>query len=238
MSQNGVVNVASYQTAVAPGAIVSVFGQNLAANATASSTPLPTVLGGSCVTLDDTPLPLFATAGTQINVQLPPDLKAGKHSLVVRYIDKNQASSTFSLTVAKYAPAVFVNAQTGQATVYHADGSPVSSSNKASRDEPLVLYATGLGATTGGAVKSGNPAPGSPLAVTDKGQVFFGDPAMKQSEVIVDWSGLVPGLVGVYQLNLRVPGFHTSGDTLPVMLRIGSVDSPKTGPVVPVLSVN
>jgi hypothetical protein len=67
--------------------------------------------------------------------------------------------------------------------------------------------------------------PSNPLAVTAKAQVFFGNPAMAQSEVIVDWSGLVPRLIGVYQLKLRVPG-------------VGGVNSPTGAPVSPVVAVN
>jgi uncharacterized protein (TIGR03437 family) len=53
----------------------------------------------------------------------------------------------------------------------------------------------------------------------------------------VDWSGLAPGWFGLYQLNLRVPGFHMKGDALPVTLRVGGVDSPTKGPAVPYVSV-
>jgi len=108
----------------------------------------------------------------------------------------------------------------------------------ANRDEHLTMYAVGLGPTTGGVVTAGAPSPSSPLAVTGTVQVFFGDPTYKQAGIIVDWSGLAPGFVGLYQLNLRVPGFHISGDALPVTLRVGSVNSPTTGPVVPTVSVN
>jgi uncharacterized protein (TIGR03437 family) len=54
----------------------------------------------------------------------------------------------------------------------------------------------------------------------------------------VDWAGLAPGLIGVYQLNVRVPGFHIKGDNLIVTVRIGGVDSPSTGVVVPTVTVN
>jgi uncharacterized protein (TIGR03437 family) len=59
-----------------------------------------------------------------------------------------------------------------------------------------------------------------------------------QSAIIVDWAGLAPGLIGIYQLNLRVPGFHISGDSLLVTITAGGVSSPSTGPVVPMVSVN
>ena len=42
------------------------------------------LLGGACVTLNNTPLPLLATSPTQINAQLPPTLAAGRYPLMVR----------------------------------------------------------------------------------------------------------------------------------------------------------
>jgi uncharacterized protein (TIGR03437 family) len=237
ISQNGVVNVANYRTSIAPGSVVSIFGQNLAASAVATTTTLPALLGNSCVTLDDAALPLFMTSPTQINAQIPPSVKTGTHTLVVRSPGRNLSSGRYTISVQKYAPAVLVNDQTGMAAVYHADGTPVSKTAKAKRDEPLTLYAAGLGVTHGGAVTAGAPAPASPLAETDKVEVFFGDPRLAQSEVIVDSSALAPGLIGIYQLRLRVPGFHEKGDSLPVTLRIGGVDSPTTGANAPFIAV-
>jgi uncharacterized protein (TIGR03437 family) len=66
--------------------------------------------------------------------------------------------------------------------------------------------------------------------VTAPVNVYFGDPTIRQAAVIVDWSGLQPGTIGVYQVNARVPGFHLSGDSLPVTLRIGGVNTATTGP--------
>ena len=93
-------------------------------------------------------------------------------------------------------------------------------------------------ATKGGKVTAGTPSPSNPLAVTDRVQLYFGDPRIKEAEVIVDWSGLQPGSVGVYQINARVPGAHVKGDSLPVTLRIGGVDSPTTGATAAVVYVN
>jgi uncharacterized protein (TIGR03437 family) len=49
----------------------------------------------------------------------------------------------------------------------------------------------------------------------------------------VDWSGLLPGYIGVYQINCRIPGAHINGDALPITLKIGGVSSPTTGSNVP-----
>ena len=237
VSAGGVVSAVSFQSSIAPGGLVSIFGRNMADSAVAGSTPLPRLMGGVCVTLNNQPLPLLMTSSGQINGQIPPELTAGRYPLVVRSVARQSASAPVQVAVSKYAPAVFVGAN-NQALIFRLDGSPVSRNAPAKRDEPIVLYATGLGVTTGGKVTAGDPAPSSPLAVTDKVAVFFGDPRYKQSEVIVDWSGLAPGFIGLNQLNLRVPGFHMSGESLPVMLRIGGVASPTTGTAAPLVAVD
>lgn len=232
----GVVNTANYTAAIAPGGLVSIFGQNLGSSAVASSTPLPTLLGGTCITLNNSPLPLLATSPGQVNAQLPPTLAAGRYPLVVHSIDGQAASNSLTVTVAKYAPAVFLDAK--GAYIFHKDGTRVDKSHPATRDEPLTIYATGLGVTTGGKVTAGQPAPSSPLAVTAPVQLFFGDPTIKQTAVIVDWSGLLPGYIGVYQINARIPGFHWNGNGLPVTVRIGGVDSATSGSGAALVWVN
>ncbi|MBL8173985.1 MAG: beta-propeller fold lactonase family protein [Bryobacterales bacterium] len=213
ISSNGVLSLASGKTAIAPGSVISIYGQNLGSSGSMSSTPMPTRLGGTCVTLDESPLPLAMTSTGQINAYLPETVTVGRHSLVVRAYERNAASAMYSLTVSKFAPSVFVNETTTQAAVYKANGSAVTNRNKANRDEALTMYASGLGVT-----KDGVPV--------EDVQVFFGDPRMTQSEVIVDKVELDAAAMGVFRLSLRVPGFHTSGDSLPVTLRIGGVDSP------------
>ncbi len=236
-NQKGTVNLGSYQTAIAPNSLVSIFGQNMGSSAVASTTPLPLILGGTCVTLNNIALPLFMTSAGQINAQIPPATAAGTFPLVVRSVANLAESASQQVTVSKYAPAALVDSS-GQLLLYHADGSYVNKKNPANRDEPLVMYAVGLGATTGGKVSAGTPSPTSPLAVSPTAAVYFGDPSWVQAAIIVDWAGLAPGMIGVYQLNLRVPGFHISGDGLLVTIKSGGVSSPSTGPVVPTVSVN
>jgi uncharacterized protein (TIGR03437 family) len=234
---NGVVNTANLTTNLAPGALVSIFGTRLAQSDSSAANPLPTTLGGVCVTLNNQPLPLMMTSASQINAQIPTTMAAGRYPIVVRAIDRQIPSQTSLISVAKYAPAVFVLDKSGQPALYHKDGSLVTKDNKAKRDEPLTMLATGLGVTTGGRVTTGVPAPSNPLAVTQPVSVFFGNPGYSQAAIIVDWSGLVPGMIGTYQINLRVPGNHLKGDALPIQVRIGGVFSPTAGPNVPYVAV-
>ena len=108
----------------------------------------------------------------------------------------------------------------------------------ATRDEKLTMYASGLGPTTGGTVAEGEPSPSSPLAVTGKVSVYFGPKGYSQAPMIVDWSGLAPGLIGVYLINITVPGIHLNGDQLLVTVDVGGVSSPTTGVNLPYVALN
>ena len=237
VAQNSIVSTASYLPKLAQGSLASIFGRNLASSATASSSStLPTFIGGVCVTLNSLPLPLIMTSTGQINVQIPPELNAGTYALVVRSVDRKAASNQLPLTVVKYAPAVFVDPVTGQASVFHMDGKPVTKDNPANRDESIQIVATGLGLPPGTTRLTSGVAPTKPLATTTV-KVFFGDPRYKEAEMIVDSSTVLPGTVGQYLILVRVPGAHLRGDALRVTIRASGVDSPSAGPAVPSIAV-
>jgi uncharacterized protein (TIGR03437 family) len=246
INPGGVVGLADYTSPLASGSLMTIFGRNLSAGtATTTVTPLPTILGDTCVTLNNTALPLTLASAGQINAQIPTTLAAGSYPLVVHNISANAASANTTIRVAKYAPAVLIGAG-GQAAITHLDGSFVTRDKPADRDEVLSIYAIGLGPTTGGSVATGRGAPASPLAqvCADTAacaktlQVFFGPPGDTRSPVLVQWSGMVPGLVGVYQINVYVPGIRITGDKVPVTLKIGGVSSSSTGPEPPTVAVN
>jgi uncharacterized protein (TIGR03437 family) len=233
---NGVVNAANFTASIAPNGLISIMGRNLATTASApTGAALPTVLGGACVTLNNTPIPLLATSAGQINAQIPTTLAAGRFPLIVRNIAGQAASAAVQVTVSKYAPAIFIDSN-GPA-IFHADGTRLTADHPGHRDEKITLFATGLGTTTGGRVTAGAPSPSSPLAVTAAVNLYFGNPLIKEAGIIVNWSGLQPGTIGVYQINATIPGAHINGDALPVTLKIGGVSSPTTGVTAPHVAV-
>jgi uncharacterized protein (TIGR03437 family) len=88
--------------------------------------------------------------------------------------------------------------------LHGADYSPVTSTNPAVDGEVVLIYATGLGAVSNTPV-DGTPAPDAPLAVTKNPPTV----AIDGQVASVLWSGLAPGFVGLYQVNVRVPtGLH------------------------------
>jgi uncharacterized protein (TIGR03437 family) len=235
MNPQGTVSLSNYAAAFAPGELLSIFGQNLSSSTQSAAAPLPAILGNTCVTVNNQPVPLAVVSADQINAQIPPTLAPGTYTAIVRSIDRHSTSQPSPVAIAKYAPSVFVDPSSGQAAIYYTDGSPVTPQHAAARDQRLVLYAAGLGSTNS-AVPAGQPSPAN-ATTTQPVSVYFGNPGYSQSAIVLEWSGLAPGLIGVYQINLYVPGTHMKGDRLPVTIRVGGVSSPQTGNLMPYVAL-
>jgi uncharacterized protein (TIGR03437 family) len=188
------------------------------------------MLGGVCVTANQSSVPLFYTSPTQINAQLPAELATGRVTLIVRSRDTGRVSSSVAVQVNAAAPGVFTMSAEGrtQAALFHAeDFTPVTAKSPGKRDKDLILFATGLGKVNP-AVASGAAASNKPLSATSQEvTVTIGGHGM-----IVSYAGLAPGYVGLYQINLRVPGDRVQGDSLPVVVTIGGASSLTTASTI------
>jgi uncharacterized protein (TIGR03437 family) len=228
----GIVNGASFSTdaVVSPGSIASLFGEDLAtttANAgwvstAGTTTPrlsLPTALGDTQVLVNGVPAALFHVSPTQINFQMPPNVAGPTAEVVV--VSEGIAGLPSSVDVNPVAPGTFSTNQqgTGQGAILLADYRPNSALNPAEQGSIVSIYCTGLGPTNP-EVPSGEAAGLSPLSVTaQRPTVLIGG---ARAEVL--YSGLTPGLVGLYQLNVLVPQGVT-GSALPVQIQSGGRSS-------------
>jgi len=95
----GIVNSADGTQNFHPGSFVTLNGTNLAASAKAAQLPVPTVLGGSCVTFSDIPLQLLQTSSGQISAQLPDAIAPGTYVVQVRSLATAQESNSLTVTV-------------------------------------------------------------------------------------------------------------------------------------------
>jgi YVTN family beta-propeller protein len=95
----GILNANNGTTNFGPGSFITVTGTNLAAAATADQVPLPTVLGGACVTLSDVPLTLLQTSTGQITAQIPDSLRPGQYIAQVRSLSTATQSDAVVVTV-------------------------------------------------------------------------------------------------------------------------------------------
>jgi uncharacterized protein (TIGR03437 family) len=215
----GMVGAAGYDaTALPPGGIISIFGKNLAQSGGASSLPLPINLGSLTLTAAGQNLPLFYTSNGQVNAQLPAELNPGTRVAVVAkaVIGGNTILSVPEIvTVGPTAPGIFSANQSGKGQGVILDGSNSLLDGKqasATAGQVVVIYCTGLGATSP-AVPSGQAAPGNPTAqVVTLPLVSIGGLVAP-----VQFAGMTPGLVGLYQLNVTVPAGVT-GAAVPVVI--------------------
>ena len=224
--QDGAVSAASFAASpapLAPGSLVSLFGKNLAGNGgAAGSLPLPKSLGNVSVTIGGVPAPLLSADpnSDQINLQVPFELDGQASAEIV--VNNNGVLSAPETIQIAAAPALFTLSSTGTgpgAFLHGTSGTVISSSNPAAANEVIVLYATGLGAVLP-AVASGE-ATADPTAVSGNVSVTIGGRLAE-----VQYSGLAPNFVGLYQINVVVPAGIAASDALVVL----SVDgTPATG---------
>lgn len=98
---SAIINTTDGTTTLRPGSFFRVTGQNLAAQANSGDVPVPTLLGGSCVTFSDTPAPLLQSSSGEILGQVPDTLLPGTYVLQVRSLATGQQSSPLVVTIAR-----------------------------------------------------------------------------------------------------------------------------------------
>ncbi len=188
LSAAGVVNAASGEPGVAPGALASLFGAGFSAGAT--------------VTVNGERAPILALLGDQINFQVP-YAAAGTAEIVVA---SGGQSATLRAPAAAVQPGLFTF-DGSRAAALHADFTAVNAASPVHPGEAVLLYGTGFGSVDN-QPPLGAPAPDSPLArTTGAVRVTI---AGRDAEVF--FAGLAPRLLGVFQVNAAVPADVPPGD--------------------------
>ncbi|HMV81590.1 MAG TPA: carboxypeptidase regulatory-like domain-containing protein [Blastocatellia bacterium] len=226
------VNAASYDAVVAPGSIGALFGSGMATQTViASSVPLPKTLGGVTVKINGLDAPLFFVSPNQINLQVPGGVAVGNANIQVFNNGIAAAVGTGTANVAEAAPGILTTDLSGknQAIALNSDFSPNSDFGKLPGARPeasgnvVVIYATGIG-NTNPPVADGAPAPGNPLAVaTGATSVSIGGVAAE-----VQFSGLAPGFVGLWQINVVIPASLPTNLKTSVTVSLKGRQSPVT----------
>ena len=204
-----VVNAADGSSPVAPGGLITIYGQQFSpVNIATSEIPVPTALGNSCLTVNGQPIPILFVSPSQINAQLPFQA-TGNTTLILR--TPGGVSPNFNLTILPNAPSVFRTGSAGPLTdvpaiVRSNDNLLVTDSNPIHHGDTIVIYMTGLGQTNPAQIE-GYPAPSSPLA----GVLVPPTVSIAGVNLNILFAGLSPGQVGVYQINATVPKNVPSG---------------------------
>jgi uncharacterized protein (TIGR03437 family) len=226
-----IYNAASFQpgNTIASGSFISIFGTNLG-NGSSSPTvsPLPTQFGGAKVMLGNTPLPLQYVGPNQINALVPTSIPTNTTQQLIVQRDSTQAAA-LSVSLADSQPGIYtVNQQgSGQGAVLTSDnvlaaptGGAFAGAHPATRGSNIQVFATGLGPVMN-APPDGAPAPSSPLASTLRNVTA----TIGGVSAPVLFSGLAPGFVGLYQVNVTVPPTAPAGDAIALVLTQDNVSS-------------
>ena len=206
-----------------PGSLISIEGNFLLlAPVSAAVLPIPVVLGGLSFQFGGTPVPLFYASGTRVSAQVPWELQGeSQANLTASYNGQTSAPQTVSL--AAYSPGIFaINGEgSGQGTILDTNYRLVDATNPATAGTTVVqIFCTGLGPVSNQPA-TGAPAPNNPPAQTTTMPTVTvgGVPAT------VQFSGLAPGTVGLYQVNVLVPQNVAYSIAVPVVISIGNAQS-------------
>ncbi len=228
-----IVNSADNLSGVlAPNTIGTIYGTNLAYG-TASLTPadvqggvLPIVLGDSetQVFFGNYAADLYYVSPTQINFLVPPMMLPGPVSF--RVVIDGLEGKAIQLTLGAAAPGLFAMLvkDVTYAIATLVDGSLLTPSPPSSEAKPgviVVLYATGLGATTPPAIYGQLPTAAAPLAPGANLEVLLNGVAVESSAI--GYAGVAPDNAGLYQINLTLPKSTASNPE--IRLRMHGVSS-------------
>ena len=130
---------------------------------------------------------LLGTFPFQVNVQIPP---AAMEGTGVLRLEGEAGSAESAVRIVAVAPAVFLVGQ-HQGAVVNRNGTLNGPGNPAARGDVLVAFGTGFG------------------RVSPKGNLMEADVPVRafigETEVPVEFAGLTPGFVGLYQVNVTIP---------------------------------
>lgn len=221
INPGGVVNGASFaaQAPVSPGSIISLFGQKLSLREMSASSPLPRQLGGMAVRIGDIEAPLFYAGPGQVNAQVPVEMSGNTAASVVVTLN-GKVSPPESLLISSVHPGIFTYDKDGisRGAVLDESYALVTPSNPAARGKVIQVFATGLGPTDP-AVATGEPGPANPPAR------LVGSTSLQASiggvPAAIQFAGLAPSFVGLYQVNVVVPGGVPAGDAPLVLIASG-----------------
>lgn len=220
-------------SSVAPGSWIEIHGTNLAADTrtwTANDfqgNAAPVSLDGSSVSIGGQNAVVLYVSPSQVNAQVPLTTVPGQQQLTLTAPNGN--SQTFTVTVNAAQPGLCQGATLAGnpyvAAVINGAGPTTyvlpSTANvngvtfrPAHPGEVISFFGNGFGAV--------NPSPAQGQLVqqlnqlTTPLQVFFG-----QTQATVQYQGLAPGFIGLYQFNVVVPNIPTS-DLVPVTFALGN----------------
>jgi uncharacterized protein (TIGR03437 family) len=232
---------------LAPGVIGSILPSNV--NVPFGSTtadfagqiPLPATIANIQVLFDGVAAPLFMVSPSQINFYVPMSARtSGFANVQVVNASTGQVYGAGLVAMNSVSPALFLNPSNATggyrqaAIINYNDGSINSAAHPALRGTWVEIFGTGQGFVPG--APADGDVPTGPVPTTDRPVVYLSgvsvdDPAFKESNGDgtpvnhIYYSGLAPGLVGVWQINVKIPLLAATGSQVPITVFASSLSS-------------
>jgi uncharacterized protein (TIGR03437 family) len=226
-------NAANYFGSFAPGMLASIFAfpntqfgdQTVNFNSLRNPLPIPDTLGDVQVLVAGQPSPILYASPNQINFQVPAATPVGglQEIQVVR-ASTGQVLASWLFNIYTVSPGLFTADSTGsgQLAATNQDGTVNSGANPAKAGSYVTLYGTGQGLVSG-MPPDGHPTPTSGLLPASSDiKVSISSDFVPQSDI--EFSGLAPGFVGVWQINVKVPA-NVSRGPVPVFVDLEGINS-------------
>jgi uncharacterized protein (TIGR03437 family) len=216
----------------------AVFGANTIDNSTLPNPlPLPTSLDNVAVMFEYTDsngnavsqaTPLYYVSPTQINFYVPMGAPvSGNVNVEVVQTTTGRLYAASPVQMNAYSPAVLMAQYAGKlrpAQVFNQDNTLNTPSNPALRGSTIQIYAIGQGFVPN-APPDGSPAPSPPLSTPFTPRVAINLEFTDENDGPVTFSGLAPGLVGVWQINVQIPNNVPPGAQTSLVVFAGSLPS-------------
>jgi uncharacterized protein (TIGR03437 family) len=215
--------LADPQYYLAPGAFASLFafaGTQFVQSAASFNNvlPVPTTVGGVQVLLNGQPSPIFDVTPIQINFVVPSNAPTvGNTQVQVVQASTGLILGSGNVTMNTVAPAMFTTTQTGigQIAARNAvDNSVNSASNPVARGQYIELYGTGPGVVPGG--PPDGQLPTGTVHTSSNPQVWIG--GFQVPSAAIQFSGLAPCCVGLWQINVQIPQSTAPGDQVSLLV--------------------
>jgi uncharacterized protein (TIGR03437 family) len=184
------------------------------------------------VLVNDNPVPLYYVSPLQINIQMPIGAPvSGTVDVTVQKRSTGQILGVSPVQMNVVSPGIFVSGSGNlrQAAVINEDGSINGPTNAAARGSVIAIYATGQGPVPN-PPEDGVPSTG--LAPTPEKPRVFIEPCFTDDlgctldkDDGISYSGLAPGQVGIWQINVRIPTATAAGAQRFIFLQYKSVAS-------------
>jgi uncharacterized protein (TIGR03437 family) len=228
---NGVVPLFGTISIIAPGELISIYGNNLASGTAVWNGDFPLSLGGTSVEINGKSAYLLFVSPGQINLQAPDDTATGTVPVVVT---TGAGSATSTVTLSPFAPALdLIDAQQHvSGIILRPDGTGAYGKGPNSYDllgptgnslgyptvaaqagDTVELFGGGFGPTTP-AVPAGAPFSGS-APINSNFTLYINSVVVKTTFVGLSSAGL-------YQINLKVPNGLGDRD-VPIQAIVGGM---------------